>query len=262
MKTPSVFLLAATLVLPLVRAAGEPQPNPLIRGEGIAPAKMPGGPQVLSICFETFSLDLANAAVLYRKMTSDAKLYEEIVARVAQGEATQESFTVLRVRSGEKAVNEGISEQIYPTEYEAALTFNQFSLTNPDEVPSPVPVPPAGNLAAQQKYFAPVRPKSFETRSTGLTLEVEPTVAADQPIVDLRLVPEFVALVDRVKFGQGISETEVPIFECQRTNTATTMKLGLPHLISTMNRPPVSKIDADSAKRIWFAFVTVDLVTH
>jgi hypothetical protein len=32
---------------------------------------------------------------------------------------------------------------------------------------------------------------------------------------------------------------------------------GLPFLLGTMNRPPVSKVDADSDNRIWFAFVTV-----
>lgn len=241
---------------------GRPEADPLIRGNAEAQPAVQDGPHVMSVCFETFSLDLADAAAMYRKMTSDAKLYEDIIDRVAKGKAVQESFTVLRARSGEKALTEGISEQIYPTEYETALTFNQFSLTDPDEVPSPVPVPPAGNFAAQQKFFAPVRPSAFETRNTGLTLEIEPTLGGDMAIVDLRMAPEIVTLVDRAKFGQGISETEMPIFESQRTTTASTLKLGLPHLISTMNRPPVSKIDADSAKRIWFAFVTIDLVIH
>jgi hypothetical protein len=267
MKTSACFLLAGSLAVAALHAAGEQRPgppggDPFVRGNDPVEAAPPQEPRVMSICFETFSLDIAEAAAMYRKMTTDAKFYEEILERVSKGKAKQESFTVLRARSGEKATTENISEYIYPTEYETALTFNQFSLNTAAEVPSPVPVPPAGDFAAPHKYIAPPRPSSFETRNTGLTLEVEPTMGGNAPIVDLRIAPDIVTLVDRAKWGQGISEAEMPIFESQRTSTASTVKLGLPHLISTLNRPPVSKVDADSASRIWFAFVTIDLVAY
>ena len=75
--------------------------------------------------------------------------------------------------------------------------------------------------------------------------------------IDLQLSPETVTLVDRVSWGQG---TEVPIFETQRVITALTLISGQPRLVCTPSRPPVSKADADSANRVWFSFVTADII--
>jgi hypothetical protein len=60
--------------------------------------------------------------------------------------------------------------------------------------------------------------------------------------------------------GTGLSKTTFPEFEVQKLIGSATVTPGQPFLLGTINRPPVSKVDADSANRIWFAFVTVDSV--
>lgn len=219
-------------------------------------------PKYVSICYEAFSLPLADAATLRREGLPDAALYLELVKRTEGGTVNQEHFAILCSRSGEKAMLENISEQIYPTEYEpgsAALA------------PTPAPEPaaadgskpaaqPAPAPAAAQGPLVPALPTSFETRNTGFTLEVEATIGGNSNIIDMRFAPDFVNLVDRVKFGQGASETEMPTFESQRLTTALTLKSGVPMMIGTPSRPLVSKLDPDSAKKVWFAFITATVV--
>ncbi len=88
---------------------------------------------------------------------------------------------------------------------------------------------------------------------------MEPTLSENGKVVDLRVVPEHVTMVGRSTWGQEISTTEMPIFECQRLSHAAIVPINQPFLLGTVNRPPVSSVDPDSANRVWFAFVTVTL---
>ena len=60
----------------------------------IAKAKQPGAPvsNLISITYETFSIDLASAARLLRADRSDADLYDLLVKLVGEKKATQEEF--------------------------------------------------------------------------------------------------------------------------------------------------------------------------
>ncbi len=237
---------------PVAAAGGRAGGDPFVRQpQPVQQQAQDNRPKHASICFETFSLDLADAAELRRKVMGDQKLYDEILTRVAKGQAVQESFSVLRSRSGEKALLENISEFIYPTEYEKASVPNSLRLTS------------SGGEAEKAGFpavIAEATPTSFETRNTGLSLEIEPTLAQNDLIIDLRIAPNFTTLVEKSKFGKGASETEMPTFETQRIETSATVWAGRPFLLGTPSRPPVSKVDADSAKRVWFAFVTVDII--
>ena len=240
MKTSTPVIAALSLgCLPLIAEPAAPPRDPFVRDAATSTAPTESVPKFASICYETFSLDLAQAAALYRQKLSDAKLYAEITARVAKGQAKQESFAVLRAQSGQRSSLESMSEFRYPTE---------FTLPGP-----PAPTAPAGSIA-------PVTPTAFETRNVGFTLEIEATIGENDPIVDVRLVPETVTLADRVTWGQGTSQTEVPVFESQRVNTSLTVVAGQPRLVGTPSRPPVSKVDADSANRVWFSFMTADVI--
>lgn len=225
------------------------------------------GPKNISVCYETFSLPLAMAAKLQREQLADPELYERLVAAVEKETVRQETLTLLRCRSSQKATTESISEQIYPTEYEAAgvpgsVTVSATPSTAKDG-PAPVPDAEKGKNATDPTTFdgvrTPATPSAFDTRNTGVTLEFEPTLSDDEKLVDLRIVPEHNTMVGRSSYGQGVSITEMPVFETQRSNTAAAVRVNQPFLLSTMNRPPVSKVDPDSANRVWFAFVTVSL---
>jgi hypothetical protein len=271
MKPSPCIVFAALLGLPVLSAQTPPpaaRPDPYV-----APAPAPGeapaaqAPRNLSLRFEDFSLDLATAAELERADLGDEELYRRLLALVAKKEARQESMTVIRARSGNKALAESIVETIYATEYEPPELPNTVGVSiSPrkpaTDGPAPAAVPDTDKLdqaveASQLDGLrTPATPTAFETRNSGRTVEVEPTASADWAIIDLRFACDYVLHVGTSKHGQGLSMAEMPEFESQRNTTAVTVAPGKPFLCGTVNRPPNSKVDADAANRIWFAFVT------
>ncbi|GAA5130848.1 hypothetical protein JIN84_05255 [Luteolibacter yonseiensis] len=222
-------LLAGVLATTILHAQEKPA-DPFREnntGENVAPEK--SGPTNISICWETFSLPMATAAQLQREQLPDFELYARLVSAVEKQTARQEAFTLLRAKSGQKAVSESISEDIYPTEYEPPVDSD------------------------------PATPVAFETRNAGMTLEIEPILGKEDKILDLRLAPEVVTQVRRSAWGQGTATTQMPVFETQRTNTTAILRMDQPYLVSTINRPPNSEADPDAANRVWFAFVTATL---
>jgi len=239
MKTSTYVIAALFLGCFPLAAQNSTERDPFVRTAVTEGSSTKATPVFASICYETFSLDLAEAAALYRQKLSDGKLYAELTARVAKSKAKQEGFAVVRTKSGQRANLESISEFQYPTEFE-----------RPSPAASGTPTHPV----------APVTPSAFETRNLGFALEVEATVGEDDQTVDLRLSPQTVTLVDRVPGAQGNSPTERPVFETQRVTTSLTLISGQPRLACTPSRPPASKVDADSANRVWFSFVTADII--
>ncbi len=202
----------------------------------------------ISVCYEDFSLPLAMAAALQQEQLTDAELYAKVRAALGTDAGKdivrQETFVVLRSKSGQKASVEHITETIYPTEYVPAEIFERGAVTPAPPKPSSVRVPAI--------------PTAFETRNVGFTLEIEPTLT-DGGEIELRFVPEHVTLVGQSTAGQDLSKTEMPIFEVQRVNTAARLKIDVPFMIGTMNLPANSKQDPDSSKRVWFAFLRATL---
>jgi hypothetical protein len=281
MKHNSLLLLAGCLAITGLNAqesSGQPTPkkDPFVAPEGTASAPAETAAQKsLSVLHEEFSLDLATAAELQRKNLGDAALYEVLLEMVSKKTAKQESLTVTRMISGNKASSESISEFMYPTEYEPAEMPNALGVSivaqragrNPDgsqpSAPSGVPdteaLERAVDPASLEGLRTPATGTAFETRNLGRTVEVEPTL---QPtgMVSVRISCEHVMHVGTSKYGQGVSEVTMPEFETRRLTNALELTPGKPALAGTVSRTPESKVDADSANRIWFAFVTVDFV--
>jgi hypothetical protein len=230
---------------------------------------------LLSILHEEFSLDLATAADLQRKNLGDAALYEAILNMVAKETAQQESMTIVRALSDQKATVGGIAELIYPTEWEPAELPNTVGVSivpprpprNPDgsQPSTPTAAPDVSGLdqapqASDLSTLAtPATGTAFETRNTGRSLEVAPTLLPTGEI-SLMMMADHVVFVGNSKFGQGASEITMPDFEAQSLTTTLILSPGRPAMAGTVNRPPNSKVDADAAGRIWFAFVTADVV--
>lgn len=285
MKTALTTLCLATFLgCPPLQAEAAPK-DPLKNGSSTkvpdpwAPGESSGSDRSvnISIRYETFSLSLVDAAALQREKPGDTELYTKLIAMVARKEAKQESLIIVRSRSGQKSTVESISEQMYPTEFETPkypeaigasfLPRKAHEEPKAEGTPPPKPSvvipdtaalaspPPVSDLAG---LGTPATPTSFETRNVGDTLEVEPTLSDNGQAIDLRLVPDRVYRAGTSVAGQGLSRTEMPEFESQRLNTSVTLQTGKTFLLGTVNRPPVSKVDADSGNRIWFAFVTAD----
>ena len=239
-STFTALLLAGVLTSTAQLASGAEDPFAPDQGNRVRGRNE--GPTFISVCFETFSLEMAEATTLYQGQPNDPALYKEVTARVAKGKAKQEGFAVLRARSGNKATLKSTSEFIYPVSY--------LPVAKPDDKQAP---------AARGASALPF-PTDFNTQNVGFTLEIEPTIGGDDPIIDLRIAPSFVNLADRTQWGSTESMTETPVFDRQQVATANTLLSGQPQLLSTLSRPPLSKVDTDSAKRVWFAFVTAKIV--
>jgi hypothetical protein len=52
---------------------------------------------------------------------------------------------------------------------------------------------------------APTTPQDWETRNTGVTLEVEPVVGGDATTIDLSLVPQVVEFDGFINYGSPIN---------------------------------------------------------
>ncbi len=89
-------------------------------------------------------------------------------------------------RSGQASTISIVREFIYPTEYE------------PPELPS-------GTFSLAALTVTPATPTAFETRDTGITLEVLPLVSPDKKYVDVTINPSFVEFDGFINYGSPIS---------------------------------------------------------
>ena len=164
-------------------------------------------------------------------------------------------------RSGQKATIEIIREFIYPTEYE------------PPELPNSVgqqqiggngiidPITGAGGGGISTFPVTPATPTAFETRNTGITLEIEPTIGENDFMIDLRFVPEIVEFEGFINYGSPIqsggtdalgnpitvtiteNRIEMPVFSVSRVNTSLTIYDGYTVAIGGLMREDVQNVE-------------------
>jgi len=162
-------------------------------------------------------------------------------------------------RSGQKATIEVIREFIYPTEYE------------PPELPTSVgsSFSGGGGLlggglgggSSSGFPVTPATPTAFETRNTGVTLEIEPTIGENDFVIDLRFVPEIVEFEGFVNYGSPITapgsdalgnpvstvitenRIEMPVFSIRRVTTALTIYDGYTVAVGGLMREDVQNVE-------------------
>ena len=162
----------------------------------------------------------------------------------------------ITARPGEKATIEIIREFIYPTEYDPP-ELQQGGGNN-----NQAGGVPAGQQAAVQAFpVVPANPTAFETRNTGVTLEIEPNFGDDDFMIDLRFVPEIVEFEGFINYGSPIqtagtdgdgnpvqvviteNRIEMPIFATRRVNTALTIYDGYTVAIGGLMREDVQNVE-------------------
>jgi general secretion pathway protein D len=108
-------------------------------------------------------------------------------------------------KSGQRAVIEIVREFRYPTQFQPPQipqTFRSDTLSN-DLVPG------AGAVVGAAAFpVTPTTPTAFETRNTGVTLEVEPVVGPDGVTIDLNLVPQVVEFEGFINYGSPIKTVQ------------------------------------------------------
>jgi general secretion pathway protein D len=165
-------------------------------------------------------------------------------------------------KSGQRAVVEVIQEFRYPTEFQPPQIPQTFRSNGGGNVV----LPTAGTnpLAAQSQGSFPVTPTTptaFETRNTGVTLEVEPVIGPDGLTIDLNLVPQVVEFEGFVNYGSpiqtsstnalGQSVTNIitpnvinqPIFSTRKVTTSVTIFDGQTVVIGGLMREDVQKVE-------------------
>jgi len=99
-------------------------------------------------------------------------------------------------KSGQRAIVEVIREFRYPRTYSAPQVPSIGSSTTTTNAVVPVVV-------------TPTTPQDWETRNTGVTLEVEPVVGGDATTIDLNLVPQVVEFEGFINYGSPINAVGV-----------------------------------------------------
>lgn len=154
-------------------------------------------------------------------------------------------------RSGQRAKIEVIREFIYPTEYDPPEIPNEFGSTAtlvPGQSQGAFPVTPA-------------TPTAFETRNTGVTLEVDPVLGADEFTIDLNLAPEVVEFDGFINYGSPIQTTasnplgftdtvvitenriEMPVFNTRKVTTQVTIWDGQTVALGGLIREDIQDVE-------------------
>jgi general secretion pathway protein D len=110
-------------------------------------------------------------------------------------------------KSGQRAIIEVIRELRYPRTYTAPQVPSISSSTVSTNSTVPVVV-------------TPTTPQDWETRNTGVTLEVEPVVGGDATTIDLNLIPQVVEFEGFINYGSPINAVGV--------NTIGTLSVSQP----------------------------------
>jgi general secretion pathway protein D len=115
-------------------------------------------------------------------------------------------------KSAQNARIEVIRELIYPVEFD------------PPELPQEVTVLSGGGVFP----VTPAHPTTFETRNTGVTLEVNPQVGPDSYTIDLSLAPEVVEFDGFVNYGSEITAAGTDLLGNPTQIVVTDNRIDLP----------------------------------
>src|SRR5438874_1692709 len=124
-------------------------------------------------------------------------------------------------KSGQRAVIEIVREFRYPTQFTAP------------QVPS-ITGGGSGTGTVSVSVVTPTTPTAFETRNTGVTLEVEPVVGPDGVTIDLNLVPQVVEFEGFINYGSPIFGIQPPATSLNPI-TGVTSLLTSPSVLLTEN---------------------------
>lgn len=226
----------------------------------------------LGVLLEYFVVEHRTANRLVRKHAPKAadaqELRDELEALVDSGEAELLETVWLLSRSGQRAKTESIREVIYPTEYDPPEIPATYGGGVPVEAKD-VKDQPGADLqavsalspAGPEVPMTSATPTAFETRNTGVTLEVDPVLSSDNKYVDLNLAPEIVAHIDDLYFTRegredsawGVDHIGMPLFYTMKTTTQMTVVPGNYNLLG------IHTPHEDRTKRI-LALLRCDLI--
>ena len=178
------------------------------------------------------------------------KVYSTIQEMIAKKTATLVGWPMLITRSGQRAIVENVIAIRYPTEF----SLPRMEVAAPGQAPNPA-VPP-GNAAKPDEPGKPapkdaagpllgrielngsdIIPSAFESKTAGVTIEVEPTLNTSTMQIDLQILPQhcrFLGFEKTVIETTGRKTTiDQPRFEESKVSTNLTVQSGQRVLLGT-----------------------------
>ena len=158
-------------------------------------------------------------------------------------------------KSGQRAIIEVIRELRYPKTYTAPQVPSISSTTGTTVI---------GAAAAVPVVVTPTTPQDWETRNTGVTLEVEPVVGGDATTIDLNLIPQVVEFEGFINYGSPINAVGVntvagisvsqpvqltpniinqPVFSTRKVTTSVSVYDGQTVVLGGLMREDVQKTE-------------------
>ncbi len=148
-------------------------------------------------------------------------------------------------KSGQRAVIEIVREFRYPTQFEPPqIPQTVGSVTTRGDTGGIIPLGGASSVPV-----TPTTPTHFETRNTGVTLEVEPVVGPDGVTIDLNLVPQVVEFEGFINYGSPILAPSSSFL-----NTVTGGLINSPQSVLTpnvINQPIFSTRKVTTSVSVW-----------
>jgi general secretion pathway protein D len=158
-------------------------------------------------------------------------------------------------KSGQRAIIEVIRELRYPRTYTAPQVPSISSTTGTTVIGGATTVP---------VVVTPTTPQDWETRNTGVTLEVEPVVGGDNTTIDLNLIPQVVEFEGFINYGSPINAVGVttamgisisqpieltpnvinqPVFSTRKVTTSVSVYDGQTVVLGGLMREDVQKTE-------------------
>ena len=205
------------------------------------PEKKDSSTGVLEHQLSFFSLDREAARTILGGVAKPGAVYAAVQPLLAKNEAKLERLLVLKTKSGQRATTEEIEEVRYLIGTDDGTNFDAAK-------------PPKGQQSPKGGVF--------ETRNTGMTLEIEPVLDPSATLVDLNLVPQFVSLIGKLQAdGVAAKYLPQPVFEARKVTTSICVALGEQAFIGTFNHPGYTGVNGQKdTGRVWLGFVQTKLV--
>jgi general secretion pathway protein D len=149
-------------------------------------------------------------------------------------------------KSGQRAVIEIVREFRYPTQFEPPQIPQSVGAINSRDTNLTGLIPLGGTSTVP---ITPTTPTAFETRNTGVTLEVEPVVGPDGVTIDLNLVPQVVEFEGFINYGSPILSPSSSLF-----NVVTNALITTPQNVVTpniINQPIFSTRKVTTSVSVW-----------
>jgi len=149
----------------------------------------------------------------------------------------------ITTKSGQRAVIEIVREFRYPTQFTEPKVPDISGRGSSNTTTTTIALPVVG----------PSTPSNFETRNTGVTLEVEPVVGPDGVTIDLNLVPQVVEFEGFINYGSPIKTVNPALlnFIAGSTSSLTGLTQAITLTDNVINQPIFSTRKVTTSVSVW-----------